>query len=350
MFNLSENTKLRGIGYKVLNVLRPCNIIALIAVIAASWVMVVLSGVTGQFFFFDAITHVFTSTIATFLILTEVQWGFLKRYFERSWPVFSDRHGFLWLGLAMVVLGCDMLGNLNKPVFSIKNLGLPLWRLIMAAGILSITFGFFNFIATIIFRDAAAGLTARMIRTDGNLADGGKLGSGIGSGNPVDYYAATTTSISRSNTRRYNKEEMYGSASSVGDEESTVATQPPNRFKRITQVFKKSPFAGHAHGGLTGKKIQISHPMPVGNYDEETAGIANHGASAGMGGGDYYSHTNDAATVVDDHDHDHDHDHENGSPYQEDRSSPILPDIRRPPTAQHPAMSSHYSVANMSRF
>lgn len=352
MFNLSGNSKLRGIGYRALNVLRPCNIITLVAVVAASWVMVVLSGVTGQFFFFDAISHVFTSFIAIFLILTEIQWGFFKRYFERAWPVFSDRHGFLWLGLSMVALGCDMLGNLNKPVFSSENLGLPLWRLIMAAGILSLTFGFFNFVATLVFRDAPAGLTARMIRTDGNLADGGKLGTGIGSGsNPADYYAATASSLSRNNTRRYNKEEMpYGSSgSSLGDEESAAANPPANRFKRMTQVFKKSPFIGHGYGGLAGKKIQISHPMPVGQYDEETAGIANHGASAGVG--DYYSHTNDAATVVDDHDMADEHDIEHGgSTYHEDRSSPILPDIRRPPTALHPAMSSHYSVANMSRF
>ncbi|CAK7209274.1 hypothetical protein SBRCBS47491_000388 [Sporothrix bragantina] len=349
MFNLSENTKLRGIGYKALNALRPCNIIALIAVIAASWVMIVLSGVTGQFFFFDAITHVFTSSISIFLILTEIQWGFLKRYFERAWPVFSDRHGFLWLGIAMVALGCDMLGNLNKPVFSSKNLGLPLWRLIMASGILSITFGFFNFIATVIFRDGSSGLTARMIRTDGNLAD-------ASNNNPSDYYVPTTAStLGRSNTRYNNKE--YGS--SVGSDEESAAeanftAAAASRFKRVTQVFKKTPFAGQAHGGLAGKKIQISHPMPVGHYDEETAGIANQGAMAGVG--DYYSHTNDAATVVDDHDHDHDHDlgiqrdTDRHSTYQEDRSSPILPDIRRPPTALHPAMSSHYSVANMSRF
>ncbi|CAK7202932.1 hypothetical protein SEUCBS139899_005659 [Sporothrix eucalyptigena] len=337
MFNLSENTKLRGIGYKVLNVLRPCNIIALISVIAASWVMIVLSGVTGQFFFFDAITHVFTSSVGIFLILTEIQWGFFKRYFERSWPVFSDRHGLLWLGIAMIALGCDMLGNLNKPVFSSKNLGLPLWRLIMAAGILSITFGFFNFIATVIFRDGPSGLTARMIRTDGNLADANQ--------NPSEFYVPTTASTLSRNNTRYNKE--YGS-SVGGDEESAVeASGPANRFKRMTQVFKKSPFAGH-HGGLAGKKIQISHPMPVGQYDDESAGFAKNGASAGAG--DYYSHTNDAATVVDDHDLGEGHDAERHSTYQEDRSSPILPDIRRPPTALHPAMSSHYSVANMSRF
>ncbi|CAK7209246.1 hypothetical protein SCUCBS95973_000374 [Sporothrix curviconia] len=358
MFNLSENTKLRGIGYKALNALRPCNIIALIAVVAASWVMVVLSGVTGQFFFFDAITHVFTSSVSIFLILTEIQWGFLKRYLERAWPVFSDRHGFLWLGIAMIALGCDMLGNLNKPVFSSKNLGLPLWRLIMASGILSITFGFFNFIATVIFRDGPSGLTARMIRTDGNLAD-------AGNNNPSDYYEPTTVStLGRSNTRyngnNSNSNKEYGSSVGV-DEESDIEANLPvdmaaSRFRRMTQVFKKSPFVGHAQGGLAGKKIQISKPILISHYDEETAGIAKNGAGAGVG--DYYSHTNDAATVVDDNDNDNGRDHDLGierdterhSTYPDDRSSPILPDIRRPPTALHPAMSSHYSVANMSRF
>lgn len=343
MFSLSQNTKLRGIGYKALNVLRPCNIIALLSVTAASWVMVVLEGVTGQFFFFDAITHIFTSAISVFLVLTEIQWGFLKKYMERSWPAFSDRHGFLWLGLAMIMLGCDMLGNLNKPVFSVKNIGLPLWRLIMAAGILCITFGFFNLVATVVFRDGPSGLTARMIRADGNLASASRLG------NPSDYYAPTAASLSRSNTRHYNKE--YGS--SLGDEESAVAhtgnDAAPSRFKRMTQVFKKAPFVGQGHGGLVGKKIQISHPMPVGPYDNEAAGLASRGADAGVG--DYYSHTNDAAPAVDDDaDLRLNHDAERSSSYEDDRSSPIMPDVRRPPTALHPAMSGRYSAANMSRF
>ena len=353
MFDLAQNTKMRGIGYKALNVLRPCNIIALLMIAVASWVMIVMTGVTGQFFFFDAVAHVFISSISIFLILTEVQFGPLKRYFERAWPVFAERHGFLWLGGAMVVLGCDMLANLNKPAFSIDNLGLPLWRVILAAGILSLTFGFSNFAATIIFRDGPSGLTARMIRNDGNLADGGKFGPLDGK-NSSNYYASSSLSSRNAGIARYNstKEEMLfggnGGNGNMGDVESAVEqTAPPGgigaRLKRVTQVFKKSPLA--AHGGdngidLNGKKIHISRPIPVGGYDDE---------NAGHGGGDYYNmHAHDAATAVGSDDDD-----ERSAPsaYHEDRSSPIIPDIRRPPTAMHPALSSsHYSVANMDRF
>ncbi len=330
MFNLAGSTKLRGIGYRLLNVLRPCNIVALLSVTVASWVMIVMTGVTGQFFFFDAIAHVFISSISMFLILTEVQLRPLKRYFERSWPVFAERHGFFWLGAAMVVLGCDMLANLNKPAFTVKNLGLPLWRVILAAGILSITFGIFNFIVTLVFRDGPANLTARMIRADGNLADGGKLGAGISNvGNNTDYYASS--SVSSRHAPRYNKEEQLGfddAESALGGSGGDAATA--GRFKRMTQAFKKSPFAG-------GKKIEISKPIPVGNYDDENAGHADPG--------DYYAHTNDAATTVADNDSARDR-----SIYPEDRASPILPTVQRPPTAMHPAMTPHYSVAYMNRF
>ncbi|CAK7566343.1 MAG: hypothetical protein SEPTF4163_004283 [Sporothrix epigloea] len=346
MLNLPENTKLRGIGFKVLNVLRPCNIVALLMVVAASWVMVVLSGVTDQFFFFDAITHVFTSFFGFFLILSEIQWAFLRRYFERVWPVFADRHGFLWLGIAMIALGCDMLGNLNKPVFSSKNLGLPLWRLIMASGILSLTFGSLNCVATAVFRDGPSGLTARMIRVDGNLAD-------ATSNNPSDYYTPTVASILDRSKSRYNKE--YGSSAGSIEEstaEVNLSATAARRLKRITQVFRKRPLAAEENGGLVGKKIQISRPIRIGQYDEETAGITGHGVNAVSG--DYSCYSHDAAAVAEDFDNDQDLRSEHGtdlhSTYQNDRSSPILQNIRRPPTALHPAMSSKYSEANMSRF
>ncbi|OAA66468.1 hypothetical protein SPI_01044 [Niveomyces insectorum RCEF 264] len=362
MFNLAENSKLRGIGYRVLNVLRPCNIIALLAVVAASWVMVVMTGVTGQFFFFDAIAHVFISSIALFLILTEVPVGqALKRYFARTWPVFAPGHGFFWLGTAMVVLGCDMLANLNKPAFTVDNLGLPLWRVILAAGILCLTFGAANFAATLVFRDGPAGLTARMIRADGNLADGSKLtllrGGSIsgGSGSNPYYPSPSITRSARSGSARYNKETVTTTTTYGDFGGGANAANVSSRFQRMTQLFKKSPLAhGHHDDGLdaTKRPIQISKPIPVGTFGRPS---------------------------VDDHDHDHDADLERAAAYaavsgtkfdgrsgfssnsggggggnyheaQEDRSSPILPDVRRPPTALHPAMSSHYSVANMSQF
>lgn len=41
MFNMKPDSKLRGPGYIILNVLRVLNIISLITVVIASWVMLV---------------------------------------------------------------------------------------------------------------------------------------------------------------------------------------------------------------------------------------------------------------------------------------------------------------------
>lgn len=47
----------------------------------------------------------------------------------------------------MMVLGLNMLGNMNKEATSQKSLTLPFWRLLVASGILSIVIGFFNVVA-----------------------------------------------------------------------------------------------------------------------------------------------------------------------------------------------------------
>lgn len=47
----------------------------------------------------------------------------------------------------MFALGFNILGNLNKPATSIEKLGLPLWRVVIAGGILTSIMGFFNVVA-----------------------------------------------------------------------------------------------------------------------------------------------------------------------------------------------------------
>ena len=54
---------LAGPGYIVLNTLRVANIVALLAVVIASCVMLVKTFVVSKFFFFDAISHVITATL-----------------------------------------------------------------------------------------------------------------------------------------------------------------------------------------------------------------------------------------------------------------------------------------------
>lgn len=47
----------------------------------------------------------------------------------------------------MMVIGLNMLGNMNKEATSQKSLGMPFWRLLVASGILAIVIGSFNVVA-----------------------------------------------------------------------------------------------------------------------------------------------------------------------------------------------------------
>ena len=85
-----------------------------------------------------------------------------------------------------MVLGLNMLGNMNKEATSQKSLTMPFWRLLVASGILAIVIGFFNIIAvslgsvcqfiqttnkpqSYVFCDRARGITARRVRSRGAM-------------------------------------------------------------------------------------------------------------------------------------------------------------------------------------
>lgn len=80
-----------------------------------------------------------------FLIVSELP--IFKNYFARNWPLLSQSHGFVTLGVAMIVLGVNILGNLNKEATSQKSLGMAFWRIVIASGILVFVLGFFNIVA-----------------------------------------------------------------------------------------------------------------------------------------------------------------------------------------------------------
>jgi hypothetical protein len=84
-----------------------------------------------------------------FLIVSEL--GLFKSYFERNWPLLSVDASLVFLGLSMIVLGFNILGNLNKVATSVENLGLSLWQVVIAGGILSSIMGFFNIIAVSLY-------------------------------------------------------------------------------------------------------------------------------------------------------------------------------------------------------
>lgn len=56
---------LAGPGYIILNTIRVLNIIALVAVVAASFVMLVKTFIVSKFFFFDGVSHVITGFLAS---------------------------------------------------------------------------------------------------------------------------------------------------------------------------------------------------------------------------------------------------------------------------------------------
>ncbi|OCL05659.1 hypothetical protein AOQ84DRAFT_93692 [Glonium stellatum] len=159
---------LAGPGFIILNVLRVMNIIVLMAVIAASVVMLVKTSMMTRFFFFDAVSHVVTATVSMFLIASEV--SLFRTYYARNWPLLSPAHGFVTLGVAMIVLGLNVLGSMNKEATSQQSLGLAFWRLVLASGILVFVVGFFNVIASYVFRDSEHGITARRVRSHGAVA------------------------------------------------------------------------------------------------------------------------------------------------------------------------------------
>lgn len=285
--------KIRGAGWIVLNILRGCNIITLLTICVSAWIMIVTGGLPNAFFFFDAASHFFFSCTAIFLVISET--GVFSSYFEHNWPVLSYSHSFIWLGITMLIMGCSTLGALAHPARSQERLGLPMWRAIIASGLLALIFGFINLVVSLIWRDSQNGITARHVRNDGSLAKG-MVGSAEGKG-----FSDTSSSV-RSNSLR-SRDGGYTSP--------TARAAPGNR---ITRLFGR--VAGGVSGGAAG--LKISKPIP--NADLEAA-----------------YHSREPQPVVDD----------------DDRRSPVVPELKRPPTAMHPAFTggSRYSeVSHLNRF
>lgn len=103
-----------------------------------------------------------------FLLASEL--SLFRSYFARNWPLLSPAHGFVFLAFAQLIIGNNMLGNLNKPATSQKALGLAFWRIVIASGIIVFTMGWINLLASYVFRDRKAGITSRQVRAQGAVA------------------------------------------------------------------------------------------------------------------------------------------------------------------------------------
>lgn len=168
---LSLFKNLKGIGFWVLQFFRVATIIALTASAASCWVLMIKVSKSRTYFVFECMSLFFTSIACVVLILSEVPvLKFIRRYFRNTWPVLSETHGIGWLGVAMIVIGCNILGSLNQPAYDHKHIGGHFSALIIASGILSLTFGALNILGGFIWRDGKDGITSRDIRAHGSLA------------------------------------------------------------------------------------------------------------------------------------------------------------------------------------
>ncbi|KAL8733364.1 MAG: hypothetical protein Q9166_002188 [cf. Caloplaca sp. 2 TL-2023] len=248
---------LAGPGYIILNVIRAMNIIGLLAVIVASFSMLVKTFIVSKFFFFDAVSHVITAALSMFLILTETP--LFRNYILHSWPLLSLTHGFVTLGILMTIVGVSVLGNLNKEATSQKSLGTSYWRIVISSGIVVVILGVTNIFVSYIFRQKKLGVTARQVRAYGAVA-AQKLPL------PVSMTGTPATSIHRTDTRhrpfalqRSDTVPHYGGNAGADPRRNISAPMndvSPNQFvkfdERCEQVGK--PDLAH-HPAMTGDRF-----------------------------------------------------------------------------------------------
>ncbi|KAK4951374.1 hypothetical protein LTR10_010347 [Elasticomyces elasticus] len=272
---------LAGPGYIILNVIRAMNIIGLLAVVTASIVMLVKTSLESQFFFFDAVSHVLTSITGMFLLVSEL--SLFRSYFARNWPLLSPTHGFVTLALSMIVLGINMLGNLNKSPTSQKALGLAFWRIVIGSGIVIFILGFVNLIASYVFRDRSKGVTARQVRAHGAVAIHQTPMPGTGTPSAPElaqsYIPNPITPTKSSNPfhiftseRRQSTLPSYHSSSTVSSPIKEPAS-PSSKYSRATDCTKKKVFSfiGRNRQSVGPKlpvhvqerQMEISSPMGV---------------------------------------------------------------------------------------
>jgi len=157
-----------GVGYVLLNLVRVMNIVALLTVAIASIVVMLKTAENNAGFVFEATSRLITFGIAVFLIVSELP--FFRGFFARNFPLLSHSSGFVFLGACLMGLSICVLGRLNNIADSEKALGLSFWQINLAAGIVTFIVGFINVIASFIFRNKKAGVTARMVRAYGATA------------------------------------------------------------------------------------------------------------------------------------------------------------------------------------
>lgn len=156
----------------ILQLLRAATIITLVTAGAACWILIIKVDTSRSYFIFECFSLVFTSFACIAFIISEL--AFVERiriYLRNTWPILSDSHGVGWLGGAIILIGCNILGTLNQPAYEEGNLNSSFSAVVMAGGILSLIFGVLNIVCGLFWRDGSQGITSRDIRANGSLAN-----------------------------------------------------------------------------------------------------------------------------------------------------------------------------------
>ncbi|KAG8419366.1 hypothetical protein J3458_004236 [Metarhizium acridum] len=215
-----------AVGMIVLQILRLCTVVTLATMGVAYWVFILNVEKSRAYFAFECASLFFNSIICFILLLSEFPvLKSIKGYFLSSWPVLSDMHGVAWLGGIMLLLGCNIFGNLNRPAQDAEKLAPPLVKLTLAAGVLAFIFGVLNIVCSFVWRNGKQGITSRDVRANGALARG----------------------------RRHSLPD-YASGSMSGCEKQDAKTVASSYWDKATNMVKKK---GSARPAISGPVVDV---------------------------------------------------------------------------------------------
>ena len=137
----------------------------------------------------------------------------------------------------MMIDGISVLGNLNADNTSSSRLGSSFYQIIIAGGILCFIVGILNVIASYIFRNRKAGVSARMVRAYG--AEAHSMAADIGMKRSLHSTPSVRTVVSERPQSAY--------------EDPILPSYLPRRTNTTSSRYSQS---------TSGGGLNISRPMP----------------------------------------------------------------------------------------
>ncbi|KAI1266153.1 hypothetical protein F5Y18DRAFT_22539 [Xylariaceae sp. FL1019] len=171
MLGFKSNSDFQGHAYIVLQVMRFCNVAVLLAVEAATVLMLIYAKLPNGFQFFADAVHALVFVFAGLLIFTEIGfWETGMNFVESAYPMLGNDRGFTGLGAIMALIGCHLLGGLASTTYTNDSVPSQVPQVVLGVGIVTLAFGIFNIIASLLFRNRAGDMRARKVRAEGAIS------------------------------------------------------------------------------------------------------------------------------------------------------------------------------------